>query len=40
MSKEKNLNQIIKYWIEKSTESLKSAEDELKKGRLSFSKNG
>lgn len=39
MNKEKGLNQIIKYWIEKSNESLKSAEDELKKGRLSFSVN-
>jgi hypothetical protein len=39
MNKEEGLNQIINYWIEKSTESLKSAEDELKAERLSFSVN-
>ncbi len=39
MSGEESLNKMVKYWIEKSAESLESAEDELKKGRLSFSVN-
>jgi len=39
MNKEEGLNQIIKYWVEKSTESLKSAKDELRAERLSFSVN-
>ena len=39
MNKKEGLNQIIKYWIEKSTESLKAAEDDLKAERLSFSVN-
>lgn len=31
--------EFVKYWIEKSIESLSAAEDELKAGRLSFSVN-
>lgn len=30
--KDSNIKEIIKYWIEKSTESLSAAEDELKAG--------
>jgi len=30
---------FVKYWIEKSIESINAAEDELKAGRLSFSVN-
>ena len=39
MSKEKEIERVIKYWIEKSTESLESAENELKSGHLLFSVN-
>lgn len=39
MNKKEGLNQIIKYWTEKSDESLKSAENELKAEHLSFSVN-
>lgn len=31
--------EIVRYWVEKSAESLDAAEDELKAGRLSFSVN-
>jgi len=37
--KDSNIKEVIKYWIEKSTESLNAAEDELKAGRFSFSLN-
>lgn len=37
--KDDGIKEIIKYWIEKSAESLNAAEDELKAGRLSFSVN-
>ena len=37
--KDDSIKEIIKYWIEKSAESLNAAEDELKAGRLSFSVN-
>jgi uncharacterized protein (UPF0332 family) len=37
--KDNNIKEIIKYWVEKSVESLSAAEDELKAGRLSFSVN-
>jgi len=39
MSREEFLNKMVKYWMEKSAESLESAEDELRKGRFSFSVN-
>jgi len=39
MSREESLNKMVKYWIEKSAESLESAENELKRGHLSFSVN-
>jgi len=39
MNSEKNLKEIICYWIEKSMESLASAQDELNANRLSFSVN-
>ncbi len=35
----KKKKEIIKYWVERSLESLCSAEDELKANRLSFSVN-
>ncbi|HET6514169.1 MAG TPA: HEPN domain-containing protein [Thermodesulfovibrionales bacterium] len=34
-----NRDDVIDYWIGKSTESLESADDELKAGRLSFAVN-
>lgn len=37
--KNNNIKEIIKYWVEKSTESLSAAEDELKAKRFSFSVN-
>jgi uncharacterized protein (UPF0332 family) len=39
MNEEKNLREVVQYWIEKAEDSLKAAEDELKAGRLSFSVN-
>ncbi len=39
MNNTEGLKKIVNYWIGKATESLKSAEDELKAGRLSFSVN-
>jgi hypothetical protein len=39
MSEKENLKEIINYWIEKTKDSLDSAQDELKAGRLSFSVN-
>jgi hypothetical protein len=39
MTSKKNLKEIISYWIEKSMESLASAEGELNANRLSFSVN-
>ncbi len=39
MKKEKDIKEVIDYWIEKSIESLNAAKDELKAGRLSFSVN-
>jgi len=39
MNKVKNLRDIVRYWIEKSKDSLDAAEDELKANRLSFSVN-
>jgi uncharacterized protein (UPF0332 family) len=40
MNEGKNLKEeIIRYWIEKSMESLSAAEDDLRAGRLSFSVN-
>ena len=39
MKKEKDIKEVINYWIEKSIESLNAAKDELKAGRLSFSVN-
>ncbi len=39
MNKVKNLRDIVRYWTEKSKESLDTAEDELKANRLSFSVN-
>lgn len=32
--KDSNIKEVIKYWVEKSTESLNAAEDEFKSGRL------
>lgn len=37
--KEENLKELIRYWFEKSQESLDAAYDEMKAGRLSFSVN-
>jgi len=41
MNKEKGkeLKKIVDYWIEKATDSLNAAQDELRAGRLSFSVN-
>lgn len=39
MNKEENLKELIRYWLEKSQESLDAACDEMKAGRLSFSVN-
>ena len=39
MNKVKNLSDIVRYWIEKSKDSLDAAKDELKSNRLSFSVN-
>lgn len=39
MNNQKYLKDIIQYWIEKSKDSLNSAQDELKAGRISFSVN-
>jgi len=34
-NKEENIKELVRYWLEKSQESLGSARDELKAGRLS-----
>lgn len=39
MNEEKELREIVSYWVKKSMDSLDAAEDELKAGRLSFSVN-
>ena len=39
MSNKEELKELIRYWFEKSHESLDAARDELKAGRLSFSVN-
>jgi len=39
MNEKKTLKEVIRYWIEKAEDSLDSANDELKAGRLSFSVN-
>lgn len=39
MSEEKDLIEIVGYWVKKVMDSLDAAEDELKAGRLSFSVN-
>lgn len=39
MSEDKNLEEVVQYWIEKAEDSLKAAIDELVAGRLSFSVN-
>lgn len=39
MSNKEELKELIRYWFEKSHESLEAARDELKAGRLSFSVN-
>lgn len=36
MNKVKNLRDIVRYWTEKSKDSLDAAEDELKANRLSL----
>lgn len=39
MNEQNRLKEIIQYWMEKSSNSLDAAHDELKAGRLSFSVN-
>jgi uncharacterized protein (UPF0332 family) len=39
MKKEWGLKDIVNYWIQKASDSLDAAGDELKAGRLSFSVN-
>ena len=39
MSEREDLKEIVHYWLEKVQESLDSAHDEMKAGRLSFSVN-
>ena len=39
MSGKNQLDVLLKYWADKSTESLEAAKDELKAGRISFSVN-
>lgn len=39
MSEEKDLREIVSYWVKKAMDSLDAAEDELKADRLSFSVN-
>ncbi len=39
MNEEESLKELVRYWFEKSRESLDAARDELKAGRLSFSVN-
>ncbi|ODS34349.1 MAG: HEPN domain protein [Candidatus Scalindua rubra] len=39
MNDEKDLKEVLQYWLEKSEDSLAAAKDELKAGRLSFSVN-
>ena len=39
MSQQGELREVIGYWLEKSGESLSSAEDEMRANRLSFSVN-
>ena len=39
MNNTNQLNKIIQYWLQKSRESLESAQDEFKAGRLSFAVN-
>ena len=39
MNEREYLNELVYYWMEKAMESLNSAYDELKAGRLSFSVN-
>lgn len=39
MSEEKDLREIVSYWVKKAMDSFDAAEDELKADRLSFSVN-
>lgn len=39
MNEQNHLKEIIRYWMEKSSDSLAAAHDELQAGRLSFSVN-
>lgn len=39
MSPQGDLGQVIRYWLEKTNESLAAAEDEMRANRLSFSVN-
>lgn len=39
MNGEETLKEVVRYWIEKATDALSAADDELKAGRLSFSVN-
>ena len=39
MNEEKDLKEIVVYWVEKAMDSLDSAYDDLKANRLSFSVN-
>lgn len=39
MSDQDALNEVVRYWLEKSTESLAAAKDEMMAGRLSFALN-
>jgi uncharacterized protein (UPF0332 family) len=39
MSEEDAVREVIRYWFDKSADSLAAADDELKAGRLSFSVN-
>jgi uncharacterized protein (UPF0332 family) len=38
-NKEEDIKELVRYWLEKSRESLDAAHDEMKAGRLSFSVN-